>query len=338
MKTDTVKAVRNLTFLLLLLAGLSSLAACSSGGSATAPTGVTRGVVTGFGSVYIDGVRYETNSSTVRRNLDDKTSATSVPDSSVFRTGMVVTVRHGENDHIATEVDYRDLLKGPAANKNPLDNTFEVFGVKVFTDNNTKFFDSHDAGFNFTTLANGDIVELSGLIDGAGAIHATYVERKPAGTGFEVKGFVTNLDNVLRTFVLALDSGASGGIPVTYDGSTELEDMTLSALDNGVFVEVKTTSTAAPIYARKIERENDDESEASEAARMDIEGFPTDINPISKTFKLSGVSVATSSSTVYVDKRMMGRSGFADITTSTRLEAEGPMSGGVMQAKKIEFK
>lgn len=347
MKKVTVNAVRNLTLLSLLLAGLVYLAACSSGGGptsstggvgSTAPTGVTRGVVTGFGSVYIDGVKYETSSSTVRKNLDAGTSQTSVQDSEVFKKGMVVTVRYGLSDYIVTEVSYRDLLKGPVQNINFSDNTFEVFGVKIYTDNTTQYYDKNNPAFDFSVLANGDIVELSGLIDGDGAIHATYVERKKAGsTEFEVKGYVTNLNNVDNTFVLALSSTASGGISVWFDVNTEFDDMPLSSLDNGVFVEVKTNSTAAPIYAQEIESEEDEASDVSEADEMDVEGYPTDINPTLLTFTLSGVPVAASSSTVYEDEKGLGRTGFADITTSTKLEAEGPISGGVMQAVKIEF-
>jgi uncharacterized Zn-binding protein involved in type VI secretion len=329
---------------LLLLAASVSLIACGGSGGSTAAgsgatkSGVTKGVVTGFGSVYIDGVKFETNGTTVRNKPDDGTSETNVQDSNVFRKGMVVTVHYGP-DNVATEVNYRDLLKGPVANKNPSDNTFEVFGVKVYTDNNTMFYDRLGAVTDFSSLGNDNIVELSGLVmveGSSAAILATYVELKRHGTEFEVKGYVRNLDTVAGTFTLVLESTATAGISVIYDGSTEFDDG--SVLDNGAFVEVKTTSRSAPIFAKEIEREDCDEDEVAEAEEAEIDGFPADINPTSQTFTISGIPVATSGSTEYRDKIRTGRDGFDDITTSTRIEVEGQMSGGVLQAEEITFK
>ena len=64
-----------ITTVSLAIAGVIGLTACGGGGSgsdsSTATTGsmITSGVVTGFGSVFVDGVEFETDSSSF--SLDD---------------------------------------------------------------------------------------------------------------------------------------------------------------------------------------------------------------------------------------------------------------------------
>ena len=174
-----------------LLSG--GLAACG-GSSDTAANGsiTTVGTVTGFGSVYVNGVKYETDSSSYRVDDDDAF------DDSALAIGMKVKVKGTVNaDGVtgtATSIEYDDDLEGPVAALNEDvalgTKTFEVFGIPVkATDGETIF----DDGMTYADLVDGKIVEVSGYYDGAQLV-ATYIEpQDDLDDEFEVKGTVSGL-------------------------------------------------------------------------------------------------------------------------------------------------
>lgn len=313
---------------LALLAAASLLAACGGGSSGTSSaTGVTRGPITGFGSVFINGTEYFTDNSTIRRHVDEGNSDISGLDNDVFRIGMVVELHHGADDNDATEIDYRNNLEGPVAGLTA--GGFSVLGIPVTYDNSTNIRLEGGA-----TLADGAIVEVSGLPDSAGVLNATYIEVKPAGSvsRFEVKGFVV-ANNIAadNSFTLGLVAGAASTTTVQVNGATRFDLPGGSAgLTAGTFVEVKTASTAAPILATSVEAQGP-ETECPEGSRVSIEGFPTDINATAKTFTLMGVSVDASGAVTYEAPL----TGFADITGTRKIEVHGTMSGGVLIASRI---
>ena len=233
---------------------------CGGGGGGGGST-ATRGVITGFGSVYVNGVEFTTGSDTHRMLLDTGEDHTGGHDSDVLRTGMVVTVHHEEGDHHATEIEYEDDLEGPVQFLNAVDNTFEVLGQKVAWDTGTTV----EFQGNFATaIDNGDIVEVSGLTDSTRVIHATYIEVSPPGSKseFEIKGYVSELsinDNTFRLGPLPLpDMGT-----VTVDFSSARFDDLPGGVADGKFVEVETVSPAsgrfdeAVITATEVEGKED---------------------------------------------------------------------------------
>lgn len=223
------------------LALLGFLESCGGGGSGGGST-ATRGVITGFGSVFVDGVEFTTDGGTHRVLRDDGEDHTGVSDSDVLRKGMVVTVHHGEDDHDATEIEYEDNVEGPVRSLNLLDNTFEVLGQKVRFDSTTEV--EFEGNFS-TAIGNGDIVEISGLTDvSTGVIHATYIEVSPPGSKseFEIKGYVSARSGSDNTFRIGPIPGTD---TVTVDFTfARLEDLPGGVAD-GAFVEVKTVSEAA---------------------------------------------------------------------------------------------
>ena len=83
---------------------------------------------------------------------------------------MVVTIHHGPNDNNAQQIEYQDNLQGPIAAKNSgADNTVTILGQTVVVD---------DAAV-FASLNLNEFVEVSGFVDSAGRIRATYIEQNP---------------------------------------------------------------------------------------------------------------------------------------------------------------
>ncbi len=317
------------------------LSACGGGGGGMSTSGTgtstTMGTIQGFGSVFVNGVEFRTTAGTQRVMRDD--GAGNVPglDNDIFKIGMVVAVRHDGMDD-AAEIEFEDNLKGPVSNINLADNTFRVFGAAgqlVIVDGTTKFFDDTPgpALTALSGLADNNVVEVSGLADATGAIHATMVERKSlaiVSNGlFEIKGFVIGLDTAAKTFRLGqVPAPTVVTVPVDFSGMMNLP----APVDNGVFVEVKTRSTTTPLVAVNIEPQKNAADELEGAEGADIEGFPADINASAKTFTLNGVTVSASGAQF----SPAGKT-FADIATTTRIEVEGTMSGTTLMATRIVF-
>lgn len=298
------------------------------GGSSPGPSaGITRGVITGFGSVIVNGVEYSTDNNTVRLHVDDGMTDIPGADDNVFRVGMVVELQHGSNDNHATRIEFANNLEGPVSGL--AGDSFTVLGIPVVTDNTTNI--QLDGG---ATLADGAIAEVSGLPDNAGVLHATFLEVNPAGslTEFELKGYVAvNNIAVDNTFTLGLVPNASSTTTVQVDAAT-VYDLAggQAALTAGTFVEVKTGSATAPLLATAVEAPGP-EMETPNGASMSVEGYPTDIDGTAKTFMLMGIVVDASGAVTYEAPL----TGFADINGSAKIEVHGEMSGGVLVATRI---
>ena len=235
-KIDMNRTIRRISIGTAFLAAAFLFAACgggSSGGSSSSTS--TRGTITGFGSVFVDGHEFRTSTGTHRKNLDEGMNDMSGHDNEVFRIGMVVTVIHDGDD--ASEIEYENELEGPIADLDNVLKRFTVLGQPVAYDN-VMTFEPHGM-----TPANGMVVEVSGTVDSTGLLHASFIETKPGMMSFEIKGYVSSLDNNLKTFKLGLVPGAAAATITVDYSSASLSDLPGGALSNGLFVEVKTTAT-----------------------------------------------------------------------------------------------
>lgn len=284
---------------------------------------VAQGAITGFGSIFVNGIEFETDSSSF--DVDDDSVATEGD----LALGMVVTVIGTiNNDGVtgsASSVEYDDEVEGPVGN-DPLEDadmitrTFTVFDVTVVVNKNATVF----SNTSYESLARNDLVEVSGFYNEDGSLVATRVENE--GTlslgvsEVELKGTVTGF-NGSNVFIL-------DGITVTFDGTTDLSDVPGGVIENGQFVEVKgTLETATTVSATRIELEDEgfDDSEDN----VSLEGFVTDfIN--TGNFRVSGQQV-NASAAVFAPASLAG-----SIADGDKVEVEGPVEAGVLQAVGVE--
>jgi hypothetical protein len=186
-----------LTKAVVAAAAVVGLAACGGGGSSnSAPQPaaqsvpvVSSGAITGFGSVFVNGVRFETSSAAFTINGKPGTQGDQ-------RVGHVVTV-HGHRDDngnsTADRIDFDDLVQGPVDTVDAAAGTLVVMGQTVLIDADTSF-DDNIPGSSLAGLNAGDIVEVSGMRRADGDIQATRIEAKPAGRLFEDTGITSNVD------------------------------------------------------------------------------------------------------------------------------------------------
>ena len=326
---------RFLPVFVLLISSLS----CGGGGggdSQTSPSGgspvVAFGEITGFGSVFVNGIEFDMSGASVM--LDD-----SPGDETQLRIGMMVRVegKIDDNDHTtvprgqAHRVTYMDDLEGPISDIDYTNRTFVALGQTVVVSDRTHFEDA--AGLD--QLEVGTIVEVSGMVDANEAIQATFVELKkpdfvPGDDEIEVKGTISNLNADNTTFELK-------GLIVDYSNA-QLEDVPNGELANGMFVEVRSRQgiVDGKLIASEVEVENkpwgfsDDDMHEGQYAEM--EGIVTKFTS-SSDFEINGHPVKTTAQTTFPN----GSSAQIALNVN-HLEVEGFLDAtGVLVASWIWF-
>jgi hypothetical protein len=235
---------------------------------------------------------------------------------------------------VAASIEFKDNLEGPVDSVDPASNTIIVLGQTVNLNSTTYFDDftniSGDSLIDVYDITAGNVVEVSGLVDADGIIHASYISLKSEtfesdGDEIELKGTIT-YDQITGTFAigsLAIDFSSAG-----------LEAIALNAANNGLYVEVKSTSAPNDnnvLIASSIEIE-DEGHEADEGDRIEIEGFVTTGLDNDNLFELEGHIVQINDYTKFEDG-----GGRVDIIPNARVEVKGTVDAyGVLVADEIE--
>jgi mono/diheme cytochrome c family protein len=279
------------------------------------------GAIAGFGSVIVNGVRYDTDSAQV--SIEDRPAT-----AQELKVGEVVHLKAeidpGGVAHART-IDQDDLVQGAVQAVDPVAGTLTIAGQVIAVDNETIFDDSIPTR-SLSGVAVGDRIEVHGFAGGSGAARATRIERAGAGeTEVEVTGMVTNLDATARRFTV-------GALRVDYATAT-LEDFGSAGIAAGQLVEVKGTSflTDGTLRATRVDREDEDFPGAS-GDSSEVEGLVTRFGSASD-FDVAGQKVITNGSTVYINGTA------ADLKLNVKVEAEGTLdASGALVAAKVAFK
>jgi hypothetical protein len=335
-KMKVNRRFRNRALLSIALLVAFGLAACGGGGSADGGiggTGKAVGAITAFGSIFVNGVEFETGTAAV--NIDDSPGS-----ESDLKLGMIVKVEGEFNDDgtsgTASIVSFEDVVEGPVTSAvNTTTKSFGVMGQVVFYTAGTVFEISGGGALtpaDLNTLT--PVVEVSGLVDSAGQITATRVERKAAdftpGAVLEVKGVVANLDTTAGTFDI-------GALAISYSAvATSFDDGTIGDLAEGVLVEVKGDDDPADgLEADRIEFEFEDFG--NDGDLLEFEGFVTDRIPLVGDFEVNGLPVVTDGSTQWRG----GYTQLSDVALDDRVEVDGTLqdqSGTlVLLAREVEL-
>jgi len=303
------------------------------GGGGDPSIGIDRGGVfytelTGFGSIVVGGVRYDTAGAAITVEGQPATQ-------SALDVGDVVLVAGTVNEDGVTGVAERviadDVLQGPVESIDLSTGQFTVLAQTVVVTADTIF----DDDFSMRTLeglSTGDIVEIAGFV-GDGQMIATRVDRDDGDDGFKVAGFVTSLDNSARIFRindLVVDYSAAA-IDDDFPGSTPAEgDLVAAAgvrFENGTLfaTELDLWGNRPRIACSGFDDSDDDECD------IEIEGYVSTVTSAS-SFALNGVPIIIDSDTSFEDGAA------ADIALNVRLEVDGFINAdGIVIATAIDF-
>ncbi len=307
--------------------GAPSVSASGSGsGSAS-----TSGTVTDFGSVFVNGKKFEADNVEVRRDGVTERCTINPVTTCGFKKGMVVTVNGSFNgsQHTASSIQQKDAVEGLVQSVAGNGLSLVVMGQTVVIDNTT-LIDDNIPGRNIQNLVAGtDNVEVNGHIRPNGIIQATFIEKKLVGVTPEVRGFVNNHASGSATFRI-------GTLTVNYGGAT-ISDMPVPNGNNwdGRFVEVKGSnfvSATTTLIATKVEPENQGLGNAID--EFEVEGFVTQADTPNGSvidFTLGTTPVRTTASTEF-------RGGTVDeIVVGAKLSAEGRFDGNTLIAEHVKF-
>jgi len=318
MKSTTVKA-GIIVILALIVFGCSGgsglLTAANSGIGGTGV--VSSGPITGFGSIFVNGVEYQTDSAAVE--FDDASGSVTE-----LKLGMRVKVEAIENRGIfnATKVLFDYEVKGPVTSlvtsTDGLSKQFTVLGTRVSVDQTATVFDN-SAGFSFASLAENQLVKISGLFDQNGVLVANYIElggNFVVGTSeVELKGVISNLSGtcfILGSMTVDASSANLIGLPNGLTDNAQVE--VKGVLANG------TTVTATLVRSEQGDLEGVE-------GQVELSGFVTDFTRLA-SFKVAGQQVNADSATLIP----AGTS----LTNGSKVEVEGALSNGVLVAVLVQ--
>lgn len=309
---------RRLSWLIAIASATLLLIACGGGvvvGSAGVGSGGTgaavKGPVSGFGSVFVNGVRFDDSSAyvfidDVRRQSKD------------LRLGMMVEIDSDSDlsqaTGIAKSIKSFSYAKGPISGKSG--NTLTVLGLTITVPPRTAFENVQD----LAALQVNDVVEVHGTLDGKGGLKATYIklDSYPDPDDVRLVGPVQNLNPTTRTFTLY-------GTTIQYHKS-----IVFGGLANDAVVRVKgTLASAAPmtIEASSV-RAMTVNSLSNQGEHVEIYGIVTDFASL-ENFKVGGLTVNAASAVQDI------ASTNDVLDNGVSVEVEGTIDNGVLLATKL---
>ena len=275
-----------------LLGGVLALSGCEGGGITGTgldilkdPIPVSVGVITNFGSVYVNGVKFD--SSNTKFKLDDLEGI-----ESDLKVGMIVSVAgkiESTNTGTATQITFNDDVEGRViANNISSGNTLDIMGQTIHVDADTNFESLiPDTVATLEEIEVGNIVEVSGYNSGDGNIYATRIEVKKkeyvAGEEIQVTGLTKSTTET---------SFQIGSLTVLYSNA-EYDSIPNDVIVDGLFVEVKSKqgfSIGGALIADKVELEGDGKKKfgVENGQELELEGIVSNFNSDNQTFVLNG--------------------------------------------------
>ncbi|MEW8506020.1 MAG: DUF5666 domain-containing protein [Candidatus Thiodiazotropha sp.] len=312
-----------------LITGLmvAFLGACGGGGGGgDAVSGgsgdfTTVGRIDGFGSVYVNGTKFDT--SHAQYHVDDEQGY----DDSVLAVGMKVriegTVSEDGTTGVANVITYDDDLEGPIDSGSLVVSgdtaTFTILNMAVLVERNDTLFDD---GASFDGLVEGQEIEVSGFFDGNQIVASRIELQSDSDNDYEIKGTVTSYDG--SEIALVLQNGVVAG-PYPVSPSADLD---IPADPVGLFVELKLDNSGGTPEVVRIESEDSDMIDDDDG-EVSFHGILADDG--TGNYSVEGVSIELTSETRYEPASLE-----ADLKAGMMVEVEGYMQGDILIAEKIE--
>lgn len=212
------------------------LAACGGGGSsgstssstpnnATAQTELTQGMVTGFGSVIVNGVHFDVKNAAIEVDGESLVE-------SDLKIGQIVRITGKVNSDgihgTATKLEGESQLVGPITSIDLTAGVIVALGQTILINADTFYDDDVTAD----QLKVGDIIKVSSYTNSEGKLVATRIDIKKElpGNKFQLAGEIANLNTTAMTFTI-------NGTLVDYS-KAGLSALHNSLLENGLKVRV----------------------------------------------------------------------------------------------------
>jgi hypothetical protein len=304
------------------LAATLVLSAC--GGVDTGGTGspvsatFSAGPITGFGSIIVNGVRYDDSSA----ELKTEDGATLMR--SDLKLGMqtevmasAVTNTAGVAGAVASQILVRNSVLGPVQSIDVAGSRLTVLGQSVSVVPTTVFDASLANGL--ASLSVGNVVEVFGLFDAAAQRYvATRIQPRPGAATYQLRGVVADLSLSGQTLRM-------GQLIVDWSSVAPANAATVLAVGRFVRVTLAIAPTTGVWRATALAGS---QPMLADHDRAEIEGRITALASAT-SFALNGLPVdATNAS--FPD-------GVAGVVLGAKVEAEGSVRNGVLIASRVSL-
>lgn len=342
----------------LLLGPLAKLAACTlmlgvfagcdAGGTSVADggirgTGSSVGPVSGFGSVFVNGVEFFTDG-ILNRKVESNDGIKSEGD---LHKGMILRIdgkweKNGTGH--AKSMEYDDSLRGTVSDLTPSPTekelTFKIHGQTVFADSQTVF-----KGKSFTTLANGDFVRVSAWRQANDQYRASYVGVLPASYATDLANscsrqngndcYPIEVEGPVDEKSLTNTQFEMNGLVINFSKADFAGGLSPESLKQGAYYEVEGSLDGGVLQAGRIQP---DDFRRYQKNGKDIELAGPISRPYSdnsKSFELNGLTIRVTGNTEMDDDLTV-----KDLeSTGLLVQVEGEFtSATVIQASEIEVR
>lgn len=307
---------------------LAVLSACGGGGGSSAPTSSgssaavsetsASGTITGFGSVIVEGVKYDDSGASVITELD--ASSPLAMSSSGLRLGQQVELQL--NGTSASSITVISEVLGRITSLRS--DGFVVAGqtVKVSLDPAAPTVYEGVAGLS--GLAVNDVVEVHGSRNAASEIVATRIERKDGlqVASVRVQGTISALNVSARQFAVA-------GLLVDYSSALRVRPVGVVLADGQrVSVWSDTPVVGNQLNARSVVVKG---ARAVSDEKLRVAGLVRDFNAATRSFKLDTFDVDATNAA-------FERGSFADLANGRRVAVRGTFVNGRLVASEVRFR
>jgi hypothetical protein len=312
------------------------LVACGGGGggdsatqapAATQPSAstasVVEGTITGFGSVIINGQRYDDSQAKVMfaNRLDAQTAGT-LGD---LHTGMRVQadVKNGALQNLVVNF----ALVGTVGAVDTAAGTLNVFGQTIKTTSAGQLPTVFDGFSSLSQLAVGDLVKVSGTVASDGSITATRIERKlkDGSELFRISGPVQNLDTTAKTFTLV----GNATVTVSYADAKLLP--TGAVIENGKLVSVVSANAPAASAGKTVLSASVVEIKARKLPDSSDTTVGGPINDFQSLASMRIGDVVVDASAATLQEGTVA----ADVVNGAQAQAHGTVKDGAMKADTL---
>ncbi len=284
-----------------------------SGGTGITASSVGIGVVDGFGSVIVNGVRFATDAAQI-----------STEDADSLRLGMTVMVSGTINSDLTTGIATTVLsvpeFRGPVTAIDIVAGELGLWGNRISVDEATVY----DGFTALSTIPMGVNVQVYALPVADGRWRASRIERTDSGGPSIIAGAIQEIDFASKTFRL-------GGQLVNFGGASFIGDLGSASLVNGITVYVRTTAMPVNgvINAQQIRPGHTLPTAGKFAANL--LGIVSSFSSMSSEFVLYGIRVNAASAQI-----TGGPS--SSIGSGVKLEVAGTMVDGVLMASRARIR
>ncbi|MHA7809595.1 MAG: DUF5666 domain-containing protein [Marinobacter adhaerens] len=303
-------------------------------------TGSSVGPVSGFGSVFVNGVEFSTDD-IPNREVESNDGITA---ENLLSEGMILRVEGEWRDDgtgTAETLSYDDTLRGPVSQVTPDPSgagefvTLAVMGQSVRVDRQTVV-----RGTTYATLLGGsqiaDHIRVSAWRQADGSYRAGFIQViDPDLTNIELEGSVLTVDTSLNEFTI-------GTITVQYDENSVSfgSGLTEANLIKGAALEVEGTMSGSVLTAATIDRDDARRFSRSSAddieftATIDASYAPSGAGTLPGEFTMGGLTVRVTDATELDDSITLD-----ELTEGLLIQVEGQfLSDTVVEAEEIELR